>query len=197
MDRETLRLERLIKDLLDLSRVQSEQRAEKPRRREPINLHDTIDTVLQDNRAWAERQQTGLAHEAEHVPLPWIMGDPDQIVRALTNLVANALNYTPENGKVTVRTRAEGPEQAPAEWVIIEVADTGIGIPEADLPNIFERFYRGTNVDPSSPGTGLGLAIIKEIVELHGGTIEVESEEGVGSTFRLRLPAITSRGSTV
>ena len=197
MDRETLRLERLIKDLLDLSRVQSEQRAEKPRRREPINLHETIETVLQDNRAWAERQQTELVHEAVDVPLPWIMGDPDQIVRALTNLVANALNYTPEKGKVTVRTRAEGPEQAPAEWVIIEVADTGIGIPEADLPNIFERFYRGANVDPSSPGTGLGLAIIKEIVELHGGAIEVESQEGVGSTFRLRLPAITSRGGTV
>ena len=195
MDREAQRLERLIKDLLDLSRVQSEQRAEKPPRREPINLAETIDVVIQDNRAWADSKHQSLTHEVERVPLPWIMGDPDQIVRALTNLIANALGYTPEHGEVVVRSRTEGPGQGPAEWVIIEVSDTGIGIPKAELPRIFERFYRGTNVDPATPGTGLGLAIIKEIVDLHEGTVEVESQEGAGSTFRLRLPAITSRGN--
>lgn len=195
MDREAQRLERLIKDLLDLSRVQSEQRAKKPRRREPINLAETIDVVIQDNRAWADSKHVTLIHEPERVPLPWIMGDPDQIVRALTNLLANALNYTLDHGKVVVRTRTEGPEQGPAEWVIIEVSDTGIGIPEDEVSKIFERFYRGTNVNPATPGTGLGLAIIKEIVELHEGIVEVESQEGAGSTFRLRLPAITSRGN--
>jgi len=195
MYRETERLERLIKDLLDLSRVQSEQRAEKARRREPVNIEETIEVVIKDNRAWADSKHQTLEHQAERVPLPWIMGDPDQVVRALTNLIANALNYTPEHGEVFVRTRVEEPEHGPAEWVIIEVSDTGIGIPAEELPKIYERFYRGTNVNPATPGTGLGLAIIKEIVELHGGTIEVESEEGAGSTFRMRLPAITSRVS--
>ncbi len=193
MDREVERLARLIRDLLDLSRLQSEHRAERPRRREPVNLDEIIALVIQDNLAWAESKHEVLRHEAETSPLPWVMGDPDQIVRALTNLVANALNYTPEHGEVIVRSRAAGPEHSPAEWVIIEVSDTGIGIPAAELPHIFERFYRGTNVNPAIPGTGLGLAIIKEIVELHGGTITVESQEGAGSTFCLRLPAITAR----
>ena len=79
-------------------------------------------------------------------------------------------------------------EQGEPEWVIIETVDTGIGIPADELPNIFDRFYRGSNVNPSVPGTGLGLAIIKEILGLHGGSIEVESEQGRGSTFRLKLP---------
>src|SRR5690606_27448508 len=163
MYRETERLERLIKDLLDLSRVQSEQRAEKARRREPVNIEETIEVVIKDNRAWADSKHQTLEHQAERVPLPWIMGDPDQVVRALTNLIANALNYTPEHGEVFVRTRVEEPEHGPAEWVIIEVSDTGIGIPAEELPKIYERFYRGTNVNPATPGTGLGLAIIKEI----------------------------------
>lgn len=193
MEREVERLARLIRDLLDLSRLQSEHRAERVQRREPVNLEETINLVIQDNLAWAESKHNRLCHQAERSPLPWVMGDPDQIVRALTNLISNALSYTPEHGEVIVRSRAEGPEHSPAEWVIIEVTDTGIGIPEAELPKIFERFYRGTNVNPAIPGTGLGLAIIKEIVELHGGTITVESQEGKGSTFRMRLPAITSR----
>lgn len=193
MDREVERLTRLIRDLLDLSRLQSEHRAERPRRREPVNLDEIIALVIQDNLAWAESKRETLRHEAETSPLPWVMGDSDQIVRALTNLIANALNYTPEHGEVIVRSRATGPEHGPAEWVIIEVSDTGIGIPDIELPHIFERFYRGTNVNPAIPGTGLGLAIIREIVELHGGTVTVESREGAGSTFCLRLPAIASR----
>ena len=111
---------------------------------------------------------------------------PDQLVRALTNLVGNSINYTPEGGRITVHSRVT---QTPTESVIIEVVDTGIGIPAQDLPTIFERFKRGSNVN-SAPGTGLGLAIIKEIVELHQGKIEVESEEGRGSLFRLSLPVL-------
>jgi two-component system phosphate regulon sensor histidine kinase PhoR len=129
-------------------------------------------------------------HECDYLPLPWILGDPDQILRAITNLVANAINYTLDGGKIWVRSRVELAEHEKPEWVIIEVTDTGIGIPAAELPDIFQRFYRGSNVNPSIPGTGLGLAIIKEIVDLHGGTIDIESEEGRGSTFRLRLPVL-------
>jgi len=193
MNRGVDRLEKLILDLLDLSRLQSEHRAEKPQRREPINLDDLIATVIQENVVLANSKHHTLRYEAEHAPLPWMLGDPDQIARALTNLLANAVNYTPEHGTVIVRSRTEGSEHNPAEWVTIEVSDTGIGIPEADLSHIFERFYRGANVNPDISGTGLGLAIIKEIAELHHGTITVESQPGAGSTFRLRLPAITSR----
>ncbi|MBN1967051.1 MAG: GAF domain-containing protein [Anaerolineae bacterium] len=191
MDREVARLERLITDLLDLSRLQGELRAERPQVRESINIEALINTVIHDNSAWAESKQCELRHERLNASLPRITGDPDQVVRALTNLVSNAINYTPEGGQVVVRSQAGRSEQTDQEWVIIEVVDNGIGIPAAELPMIFERFYRGTNVSPNIPGTGLGLAIIKEIVELHGGSIEADSEEGRGSTFRLKLPAST------
>jgi signal transduction histidine kinase len=190
MSREVERLNRLIGDLLDLSRLQSEQRSSRTPIRQPINTGEIIETVVQNNMAWAESKHNELMHECDYLPLPWILGDPDQILRAITNLVANAINYTLDGGKIWVRSRVELAEHEKPEWVIIEVTDTGIGIPAAELPDIFQRFYRGSNVNPSIPGTGLGLAIIKEIVDLHGGTIDIESEEGRGSTFRLRLPVL-------
>ena len=116
------------------------------------------------------------------------VGDPDQLIRALTNLVSNALSYTQQGGEIVVRSRVVPPDANMPEWVMIEVADDGIGIPEQELSSIFERFYRASNVSPNVAGTGLGLAIVKEIVELHGGRIEVESQKNVGSTFRIWLP---------
>ncbi len=187
MEREIQRLTRLINDLLQLSRLASEQRAERPRVREPVNLEALIDTVIQDNTAWAESEHKELVADYPARPLPETLGDPDQIVRALTNLVSNAISYTSEGGCITVRSQVCPAGQTKPEWVIIEVIDTGIGIPADELTSIFDRFYRGSNVSPTIPGTGLGLAIIRDIVRLHGGTVEVESEEGRGSTFRLKL----------
>jgi signal transduction histidine kinase len=92
-----------------------------------------------------------------------------------------------------VRSQVEPVKQTKPDWVIIDVVDTGIGIPVKELTTIFERFYRGSNVNPATPGTGLGLAIVKDIVELHGGRIEVESAEGQGSRFRVRLPVSNSK----
>jgi signal transduction histidine kinase len=190
MDREIKRLTRLINDLLQLSRLQGEQRAERPLVREPVNLDALIDTVAQNNLAWAESERKELLRESSGDPLPVIMGDPDQLLRALTNLVSNAISYTPEGGRIIIRGVAG---RAKPEWVIIEVEDTGIGIPPADLPHIYERFRRGSNVINSTiPGTGLGLAIIRDIVDLHGGTIEASSQEGQGSLFRIRLPVRNS-----
>ena len=188
MEREVARLERLIVDLLDLSRLQSEQRQSRPQIREPIDLHHLIETVIQDNSALAESKQQRLLYENPDSALPGLLGNRDQVVRMLTNLVANAINYTPEGGLIVVRSRIQAYEQDDPKWVMIEVTDTGIGIPTDELSKIFERFYRGSNVNPNIPGTGLGLAIIKEIIDLHDGQIEVESQPNQGSTFRLLLP---------
>jgi GAF domain-containing protein len=192
MEREIQRLTRLINDLLQISRLASEQRDERPHIRQPVDLEVLIDTVIQDNMAWAESERKELAHECLSPSLPRTFGDPDQIVRALTNLIGNAISYTPDGGCITVRSWVSPAEQTKPEWVIIEVRDTGIGIPAEELSSIFDRFYRGSNVGPNVPGTGLGLAIIRDIVRLHGGSIEVESEEGQGSTFRLKFPVLES-----
>jgi len=104
----------------------------------------------------------------------------------VTNLVANAIRYT-SNGEVSIRTRLD----ATRGQVLLQVTDSGMGIDPADLPHIFERFYRGSRASQSDiPGTGLGLAIVKEIVDLHGGTIDLESFVGKGSTFRVWLPLL-------
>lgn len=192
MGREVDRLARLISDLLHISRLQSEQRAERPRVRNPVHLDHLIDVVIQDNTAWAENERKELLHERLVPSLPVIYGDSDQLVRAMTNLVSNAISYTLEGGRIVVRSGVEPGEHSKPEWVIIEISDTGIGIPENELGTVFERFYRGTNVSPTIPGTGLGLAIIKDIVELHDGSIDVTSEQGKGSTFRLKFPVADS-----
>jgi signal transduction histidine kinase len=193
MEREVHRLERLIGDLLQLSRLQSEHRAERPQVRQPVDIEEMIMSVIHNNTAWAESEKKLLVYDRRAPALPRVHGDPDQLVRALTNLIANAINYTPKGGRITVRSLVEASQQGETESVIIEVIDTGIGIHPEDLPMIFDRFYRGSNVEPNIPGTGLGLAIIKEIVELHGGAITVESQVGQGSTFRVALPAMKTR----
>ncbi len=193
MEREVERLARLIADLLDLSRLQSEHRAERALVRQLIDLEAMINTLIHDNAAWAESKHNELYHECLSSPLPKIVGNPDQMIRAIGNLVSNAINYTPDGGRIKVSSQVYPEKPARPEWVIIEVADTGIGIPASELPKIFERFYRGSNVNLNTPGTGLGLAIIKEIVELHEGQISVESQVDLGSTFRIKLPVINLR----
>ncbi|MBN2305368.1 MAG: GAF domain-containing protein [Anaerolineae bacterium] len=188
LNRETRRMVRLVDNLLQISRLQSQRQDERPLVREPVRLDALINTVIANHAAQAEQEQITVKHDARTVPLPVIQGDEDQLVRALTNLINNAIHYTPAGGRVIIRSRTEFIERELTECVKIEVIDNGIGIPADELPMIFERFYRGSNVDPAIPGTGLGLAIIKDIVELHGGSIEVESIQDHGSTFRLTLP---------
>ena len=116
-------------------------------------------------------------------PLPSILADQRDIYRAMTNLIENAIHYTATDGSVTVTTRSDEAD------VIVEVADTGIGIDPTEIAYVFERFYRAKHAQQvRSGGTGLGLAIVKRIVEIHAGKIEVESTPGVGTTFRVRLP---------
>jgi signal transduction histidine kinase len=126
---------------------------------------------------------TGLDIIFEPCPdLPTILGDQNQMSRVITNLVSNAVRYT-QKGKISVRTYKSDSQ------VCLVVHDTGIGIESGDLPHIFERFYRGQGVRQSKiHGTGLGLSIVKEIVDLHDGSIEVNSDFGKGSTFKIMLP---------
>jgi len=108
-------------------------------------------------------------------------------MQVLNNLVVNAIQYTSEGGKVVVST---GKEEAEGRtWATVTVTDTGMGIPEEELPHIFERFFRGSRPQSMQiAGTGLGLPIVKEIVELHGGRVTVESLVGEGTTFTVWLP---------
>jgi two-component system phosphate regulon sensor histidine kinase PhoR len=116
-----------------------------------------------------------------------VAADAEEFRRALVNLVENAVHYTLEGGAITVRTWANGSR------IHIDIQDTGIGIGEADLPHIFESFYRADKARAmDTGGTGLGLAIVKRIIEMHNGTITVESAPGAGSTFHIELPAVQS-----
>jgi signal transduction histidine kinase len=116
--------------------------------------------------------------------LPTLTGDDDLLEKAFTHLVDNAIRYTPAHGRVTLHARAAESE------LVVEIEDSGIGIAQADLPHIFERFHRADDAH-STRGFGLGLPIVQKIVEGHGGRITVESEPGVGTTFRVFLPIMS------
>jgi len=183
LQQESTRLQSLIENLLDLSRLDAGRTQIIPR---PVNLEDLVTNLVEIHRQAAAAKDLDL--ETQFSQAPPANGDRNQIIQVLTNLVTNAMSYTPPGGKITIRlgtAEAEG-----RQYVTIAVADTGIGIPPDELSHIFDRFFRGEQSRTLSvPGTGLGLAIVQEIVELHQGRIEVQSEVGQGSTFTVWLPA--------
>jgi two-component system, OmpR family, phosphate regulon sensor histidine kinase PhoR len=175
--KEGLRLQRLVTDLLDLSKIESKQLQMKME-------HVSVRMLVQDVVKTMEEQiqSKGLQLVTYVEPL-MVKVDTDCIRQVLVNLLANAMNYTPTGGEVTLTVASE-----PNHW-LLQVTDTGIGIPENDQPRIFERFYRVDKArSRDSGGTGLGLAIVKHLVELHQGEIEVVSIVGEGSTFTIRFP---------
>jgi signal transduction histidine kinase len=147
----------------------------------PVDLPRLIAECAEGTQPVALERGITLATEA--CDLPPIAGDRARLAQVLDNLVSNALKFTPPGGRVDIRARAsEG-------WVLLEVADTGVGIPIPEQRRLFTRFYRASSaVAAAVPGTGLGLAITKMIVERHQGSIDVESHEGAGTTFRVWLP---------
>jgi PAS domain S-box-containing protein len=177
------RLELLVSDLLDISRLESGQiRLNLDVVEIPKLLEEAAESVRQKSRAEGKSMQVVLEIEPD---LPSIQADRGRVAEILHNLADNAFRYTPAGGKVTLRafSRAGG--------VQIDVCDTGIGIAPAERERIFERFYRGENPAVMAvPGTGLGLPITRRLVEMHGGSIEVESEgvPGKGSAFHVMLP---------
>ncbi|HEU4394202.1 MAG TPA: ATP-binding protein, partial [Planctomycetota bacterium] len=176
------RMRALVSDLLDLSALEAEER-NLPL--EPLPLDRIVRAAAGSLGDLASRCQVTLAVEPPPKGDLAVAGHPRRLEQALLNLAENAIKYTPAGGKVTLRILDRGGELA------VEVQDTGIGIPEAALPRIFERFYR---VDPSRSrsvgGTGLGLAIVKHVARAHRGRIDVRSVEGAGSTFTLTLPRL-------
>jgi signal transduction histidine kinase/DNA-binding response OmpR family regulator len=181
---QTERLGRLIEDFLNLSRLDlGKDKIEFA----PVDLNEVIAQVIAAHQPRAETAGLELILE-NSVKLPAVWGEQNQLAQVVTNLLANAINYTPA-GQVWVRAYPS----ADRGQICLEVQDTGMGIEDQDLPHIFERFYRGRRVGSSNiPGTGLGLAIVKEIVDLHEGEIEVKSQTNQGSTFRVWLPVDNS-----
>ncbi|HLE13567.1 MAG TPA: ATP-binding protein [Anaerolineales bacterium] len=174
-------LMKMIEDILDLSRL--EVGKYKKSSFGPIDLNLLADQVVAAHAPMAQRGGLALVCQLQQ-NLPLIDGEQTQLARVLTNLLSNSIRYT-HYGTIWVRTGREDNE------VYVEIEDTGTGIDAEDLPHLFERFYRGRKVSQSKIlGSGLGLAIVKEIVELHDGRIEWESEVGKGSTFRVYLPLI-------
>jgi len=185
------RLSNLAEDLLTIARLDS---FDAESTFAPVDLNVIAEEIMVAYRPLAEA--SGLSLITHYTPnLPPIAGDHRRLVQVGANLVANAIHYTP-SGHVVISTALD----VSRKLVSLEVQDTGIGIPNGDLPHLFERFYRGELVHQTDiPGTGLGLSIVKEIVDLHGGQIEVESREGEGSVFRvsfpLDVPAVTSQAA--
>ncbi len=176
---EVKRLTRMISDYLDITRLESGATAMRPA---PLRADAVLErTLLLLDPVAAQRRIQLLRRFAPD--LPPFLADPDLLARAFENLVSNAIKYSPEGSEVTISTLAE------EEYIAIEVADQGYGIPPADLGRVFEKFYRVPRVeDAGTPGTGLGLAFVREIAELHQGSVSVHSDVGRGSTFTLRLP---------
>lgn len=183
--REIQRLRTLIENLLNLSRLDLSQSPSRPL---PNDLNKLIQSLVDDRHALAEKH--GLSLQAElSSKLPSIWLDEAMMVQAISNLLTNAMNYTPAGGEVRIKTRMME-DATGKQWVLLIVEDTGPGINAADLPHIFERFYRGkAGRETGAPGTGLGLAIVKEVVKKHHGRIDVENVgDGCGTRFTIHLP---------
>lgn len=180
-ERNLKRLTLLINDLLDLSKIEAGKMELK---REPISIEKIINESIESFAAWAKTKSIKIEKIIQDGTLE-VNVDRDRINQVLVNLIGNAIKFTPPNGKITVEAilRKENEE------IEVSVQDTGIGISKEELPKIFDKFYqsaRGASHEIS--GTGIGLSIAKEIIELHGGKIWAESDEGQGAKFIFTLP---------
>ncbi len=176
LERDAVRLSRIVADLLDLSRLESGG---------ILDDRVRLDALVREEgqRFEATAQDAKLSLEIDAPPAPPVVGSARDLSLLIRNLVDNAIRYTPPDGRVRITVATED------RSVILEVEDSGLGIPSRELPRIFERFYRVDRArSRETGGTGLGLAIVKHVAENHGGTVDVRSELGRGSTFVVRLP---------
>ncbi len=200
LTQEADRQAQLVAGILQISHIDTGRLELKPR---PTSLNRLTDEIVASYQVLAREGGLTLEHRPAEpgtlaslrsdlpgecsVEQPVVLMDPERMKQVLNNLVGNAIRYTPEGGKVVV---SAGKEEAEGrDWATVTVADTGMGIPEEELPHIFERFFRGEKPRMMQiSGTGLGLAIAREIVELHGGHMTVESKVDAGTTFTIWLP---------
>jgi len=182
IEEQTTLMARMIDDLLDVARIEAGR---------PLELHlESCDLVALAENAVADVQRTTEHHQIRVISE--VDGDLTaafdcvRIERVALNLLTNAVKYSPDGGEVLVTlSRENGPT---GEWAVMTVRDQGIGIPPDDVPHIFERFYRASNIGDGIRGTGLGLAGAQQIVQQHGGEIEASSLPGLGTTITVRLP---------
>ncbi len=176
--RSSERLQRLVGDLLFVARLDA---SGLQLHFAPVRVDEIVREVAESSSALARSREIALELEVSAVPL--VHGDHERLVQLIGNLLSNALKFTPAGGTVTVRAFLDGGN------VVLEVADTGIGIPADEQDRLFQRFFRSsTATQQAIPGTGLGLVISRAIAEAHGGTIDVTSQAGAGSCFRIELP---------
>ncbi|MBQ1111549.1 HAMP domain-containing histidine kinase [Streptomyces sp. C3-3] len=185
---EAVLLQHIIDDLQDLAAADAGVLRLHP---ESVEIRELLSQVAAAHQARAENAGVTLAVTAT-APGPTLRADPVRLRQAVGNLVSNAVRHTPEGGRVTLRAYAH--EEGDGA-VLVEVTDTGTGIPPEDLPHVFDRFWRAEKSrNRRTGGSGLGLAIVRKLVEAHGGTVDATSVEGEGSTFVLRLPGTTPSG---
>ncbi len=183
IDATVVRMTMLVNELLDLAHLQAGR---------PIQLtYQSADLIAIIRQVLTEQQQIARRHRLRiETTLAELHGSFDitRVGRVIANLISNAIKYSAKGSEIIVHVTQEADPDQDDPYAIIAVQDHGMGIPAQDLPHIFEQFRRGGNVVGKIPGTGLGLASVRHILERHGGTVSVTSEEGVGSTFTIRLP---------
>jgi signal transduction histidine kinase len=178
VDRNSERLLALVADLLFLAQIDAGKLAIQLG---SVDLNRLVEECVEASSPLADSKRIALRASTHRVPK--LEGDRARLAQVLDNLVSNALKFTPSGGSVEIRLQPEG------EAALLEVQDTGLGIPEEEQERLFERFFRSSStMENAIPGTGLGLSITKAIVERHGGTIGIESASGAGTTVRVRLP---------
>jgi signal transduction histidine kinase len=210
IEQETHRLETMVENILDLTRIDRQTLRLHP---ELLAAEEIIAQVLEVYQETAEKRGIELKNHVQG-SLPRLWADKNDLIQMLTNLVDNALKYTPRGGQVWVAAREIGPDKFSSQagppqagqarqtaqdqglvdrpMLEIAVGDTGVGIPDDEREHIFERFYRGRNNTPECTGTGLGLAIVQELIAQHGGRVALKSQVGQGSVFVLQFPLAQS-----
>jgi signal transduction histidine kinase len=199
---EATRMGQMVDALLDLAKLEGGQIE---MAKAPVDLRSLLTSCIARFARQAAAADLQLQLEMPEV-LPAIQGDSDRLEQAFANLLENAIKYTPAGGRILVNGYATTGQRKPSEpaprdphsasewrmgngrWVVVTVADTGVGIPEEDLDRIFERFYRADKARSAQDGAGLGLSIVREIVQAHGGTVTATSHMGQGSQFTVALP---------
>ena len=170
----------LVNDLLDVSRIQQGQIHLEFR---PTKVETIIAEAQENLYDLIKAGKIAIDYEIVGGPLPSVNTDPEKLKRIMSNIIGNAIRYTPAGGKVRIAAKKD------KDFIVMAVSDTGVGIPEADKKKIFDKFFRSQNAMRLAPdGTGLGLFITKSLIGAMGGKISFESEEGKGTTFRLSLP---------
>ena len=175
--KESIRLTQIVEDLLELSRLEQNQESDFS----PVILQDVVRRAVNRISGVAQQHDTEIEMDMAEEPV-CVWGDSFQLTSATFNLLDNALKYSPPNSRLSVDLLNKG------SWAEIVVADEGVGIPRRDHDRVFERFYRVDRSRSSAMGSGLGLAVVRHVAQQHEGEVTLQSEEGAGSTFSIRLP---------